>query len=321
MDLISVLMPVYNVELYVEEAIRSILLQTYTNFELIIVDDCSTDNTWKKVCELSKTDDRIRIFRNEKNCKICQTLNRAWKEAKGNYIARMDGDDISIPERLEVLKKYLDEHEEVDLVGSQLATIDEKGRVVSRKKYLRTNQFIKKGNKYISSVSHIWMARRNVYQSLNGYREIPYAEDYDFLLRCELKGFILSNVEQYLYMVRIRQGNTVSANGLVQKKTVRYIKNLHKKEIKNNKDLFLEKDLLYAVACSMKQKKRYQTAAEYLNVAVLNKKCKWKRIINTLKAMFFSKEIIWYLAETIIVRILIYCEDEKYPRKDERRWQ
>ena len=221
--LISVLMPTYNVAPFVEEAVRSILLQTYQNFELIIVDDCSTDDTFAILQQLAKEDRRIILDRNERNSKICVTLNRAWSMAKGNYIARMDGDDVSTPERLSVLLSFLNDHPEVDLVGSQVISIQENGNVISEKQYLRTPEFIKRGNKYGPAIVHIWMARRKVYEALNGYRNIPFAEDYDFLLRGETRGFKYANVEEFLYKVRIRSGNTGSANGLRQRKAKDFV--------------------------------------------------------------------------------------------------
>ena len=79
--------------------------------------------------KLALLDSRIVLDRNEKNSKICLTLNKAWSKAKGYYIARMDGDDISLPKRLEVLKQYLDDHSDIDLVGSQVISINENGEV------------------------------------------------------------------------------------------------------------------------------------------------------------------------------------------------
>ncbi|WFT52817.1 glycosyltransferase family 2 protein [Acinetobacter baumannii] len=105
--LISVLIPVYNVEAFVKEAVSSICNQTYKNIEIIVVDDCSTDNTYNIVAELAIIDPRIRLYKNDKNSKIVKTLNFALEQAKGEFIARMDGDDISTPERLEKQLEFL----------------------------------------------------------------------------------------------------------------------------------------------------------------------------------------------------------------------
>ena len=143
LDLVSIIMPVYNVEKFIAEAIESILDQTYTNFELIIVDDCSTDRTVSIINEYRKKDNRIVFLRNEKNLKICKTLNKAWKQAKGQYILRMDGDDISDVSRIEKMLNYIKSNN-VDLIGSYAVSIDEEGNILSYKKYFITDKYIKK---------------------------------------------------------------------------------------------------------------------------------------------------------------------------------
>ena len=313
-ELISVLMPVYNVKAYVEEAVNSVLNQTYKNIELVIVDDASTDGTYEVLLDLQKKDSRICLYHNELNSKICKTLNKALKYAKGKLIARMDGDDISVPRRLEVLKGYLDSHPDISLVGSWNIAIDEMGRCISPKKYPCGNIAIKKGNKFMSSVSHFWMARYEVYKELNGYRNIPYAEDYDFLLRGEINGYKYANVAQYLYKMRIRQGNTVSSNGLVQRKTFYYVRKLHKKEVSTRKDCFSEEDLKAAVKCTDAQKDRYNKSAEYLNAAVMNKANKTFLIINALRAAMGSQYIFRYLVSSVRFRMLISKESRMISR-------
>lgn len=99
MELVSVIMPAYNAERFIKESIDSVLAQTYKNWELIIVDDCSTDNTESIV--YSYNDSRIRYMRNEKNLGAALTRNRAIKEARGRYIAFLDSDDLWMPEKLE----------------------------------------------------------------------------------------------------------------------------------------------------------------------------------------------------------------------------
>lgn len=113
---VSVIMPVYNAENYVNEAIESILGQSFTDFELIIIDDGSTDQS----CTIIKKyyDPRIRFVRNETNCKLIATLNKAIQLAQGKYIARMDADDISLPERLEKQVGFMEEHSSIAVCGT-----------------------------------------------------------------------------------------------------------------------------------------------------------------------------------------------------------
>jgi glycosyltransferase involved in cell wall biosynthesis len=107
-DLISVIMPAYNVQDYIGDSVRSVLAQTYTDWELVIVDDCSADST---VDVISSFDDpRIRLFVNEKNSGAAASRNRALREAKGRYMAFLDADDIWAPEKLEKQLSFMKEH-------------------------------------------------------------------------------------------------------------------------------------------------------------------------------------------------------------------
>lgn len=115
---VTVLMPVYNGQNYLFESIKSIQNQTFTNWELLIINDASTDNTVNIVKEYQKKDDRIRLITNETNLKIAKTLNKGICEARGLYIARMDDDDISLPTRLEKEVEILDKNPSTVLVGS-----------------------------------------------------------------------------------------------------------------------------------------------------------------------------------------------------------
>lgn len=121
--LVSVVMPVYNGALYLREAIDSILTQTHTNLELIIINDGSSDNSEEII--LSYDDSRIRYFVNEKNNGICVTLNKGLDAAQGIYIARMDCDDISVPERLQKQVEYMELHSSVGVLGSDIIVFGE----------------------------------------------------------------------------------------------------------------------------------------------------------------------------------------------------
>ena len=306
---ISILMPVYNVEKYVDEAIESILNQTYKNFELIIVDDCSKDETYQHIKRYAEIDERIKIYKNEENLKICKTLNKALSKASGKYIARMDGDDISMPNRLEVLMKYLINHPDISLVGSYLTGIDENGKEFNHKRYPVSDKYIKMSNKYISSIPHFWLTYKSVYDQLDGYRDIPYAEDYDLLLRGEFLGLKYANVDEYLYLYRLRQGNTVSANGLVQRKTVEYVQKLHKCE-SANVNMFNFEEYNKNIYCSAEEKEKYSKSAVVLNEAVHSSNIIRKAIL-LLKSCIKSKYVFKYILTAIYMRIVLFKEDRK----------
>jgi len=117
--LVSVLIPCYNVEKYVEESVNSILNQTYTNLEVIAINDCSTDNTKAKLQQLALMDSRITVIDNQTNLKLIKTLNKGIGLCKGEYIARMDADDISLPTRIEKEVDFLEKNKDHDIVSTQ----------------------------------------------------------------------------------------------------------------------------------------------------------------------------------------------------------
>ena len=116
--LVSVIIPCYNAEKYVEEAVRSIMTQRYKNIEILVTEDCSTDNTLKILKNLEKEDSRIKVIQNKKNLKIVKSLNNMINIAQGKYIARMDADDISLPERIEKQVRFMEENpDELAMLG------------------------------------------------------------------------------------------------------------------------------------------------------------------------------------------------------------
>ena len=126
--LVSVVMPAYNGEKYIGEAIESVLNQTYGNLELIIVEDKSEDNT---LCVIQKYEDaRIHLYMNSENKGIAYSTNLAIQNSAGKYIALLDDDDIALPKRLEWQVDFMEKHEEVDILGGRSAMIDEKGAFI-----------------------------------------------------------------------------------------------------------------------------------------------------------------------------------------------
>ncbi len=120
---ISVIMSVYNGETYLEEAIESVINQTFKNWELVIINDCSTDSTSKILAEFASRDERIKVHPNEVNLKLPTSLNRAISLSRGKYIARMDADDICLPDRLEKQYKFMEENSDVALSSCRFMTV------------------------------------------------------------------------------------------------------------------------------------------------------------------------------------------------------
>ncbi|MBH8251299.1 glycosyltransferase family 2 protein [Acinetobacter baumannii] len=265
--LITVLIPVYNVEAYVEKAITSICNQTYRNLQIIIIDDCSTDNTVSVVEKLTKIDNRILLLKNNINSKIVKTLNFGLKYAKGDYIARMDGDDTCTPERLEKQLKFLLENPEYSLVGSHVNTIDENDVLIGKLEMPTDQSSISKNLKYSSPVLHIWLAKSEVYKKLEGYREIPGAEDYDFLLRMYTENFKFTNLNSFEYSVRIRDGNTTSTIGFNQRLMSNYVVQLFNERNSFGVDSYSNENVEQYLNKYSKLKKSFDKSNIYLKKA------------------------------------------------------
>ena len=304
MDKVSVLMPTYNVERYIEKAVKCILNQTYKNIELIIVDDCSSDKTYEILRQLSEIDERIKLFRNVENKKICYTLNEALRNSTGKYILRMDGDDLCELDRIEVQLKFLIDNPNIDLVGTSTISIDENDNKISTMKMIGSYKNLKKILLIATPVLHIWMARREVYESLNGYREIPYVEDYDFLLRMNAKGYKFCNISEYYgYSVRKRQGNTVSSVGLKQRKAFNYVRKLYKERLRKGYDSFDENSYTKAIMVKKRELIKYNKSLEFLEKAIIYKSDKnliW--VLYILKSILTSKYQSVYILRSFILR-------------------
>lgn len=185
MPKVSVAMCAYNKERFVGEAVSSILSQTFKDFEFVIVNDGSTDNTLEMIKLYSGDDKRVKIINNERNLGLVGGRNATIKEATGEYIAGFDADDISLPERLERQVDFLDRNIDVALVGTSGYTLDEDGDILRVISVIEDNDEIQKrlleANCFIHSSV---MFRREVIEKIGGYRdEFEYAEDYDFILR------------------------------------------------------------------------------------------------------------------------------------------
>lgn len=128
-------MPAFNAQKYLTDSIESILRQSYVNFEFIIIDDGSSDNSWKIIRSYARKDNRIRAFRNKINLGVSPTSNIAISQARGQYLARIDADDISFPDRIKKQVNYLRRHSEIVAVGSQCITIDNDNLIIGHKKF------------------------------------------------------------------------------------------------------------------------------------------------------------------------------------------
>lgn len=201
---ISIIMGIYNCEKTLGEAIDSILLQTYSDWQLIMCDDGSVDRTYAVAQQyLKQYPDKIVLLKNSKNMGLNYTLNHCLSVADGEFIARMDGDDISMPQRLEKEVEFLDKHPEYAIVSTPMQYFDENG-------VYRTGRgggepkinIMARGTPFCHAPC---MVRVEAYRAVNGYSEDPKrlrVEDWDLWVRMYERGYRGYVLKEPLYMMR-----------------------------------------------------------------------------------------------------------------------
>jgi glycosyltransferase involved in cell wall biosynthesis len=219
---ISVILPVYNAERYVTQAIESILAQTFTDFELLITDDGSTDRSLPILQQYAAKDCRIQLT-SSSNQGVSKTRNHMLHQAKGEFIAVMDADDIASPDRFARQIAFLREHPEVVCVGSAHAVIDHRGRFLSHLPLPQTDAEIQQaalaGH---GSICHpCAMVRRTAMLAVGGYNEDLYsAHDLDLWLKLGEIGQ-LANLEASLLQYRIHTHSVSGRNYIAQRDEAR----------------------------------------------------------------------------------------------------
>lgn len=201
---ISVIMSVHNGMPYLKTSVESIVKQSYKNFEFIIVNDASTDGSWQYLKSIK--DKRITLLKNTKNLGLATSLNKALKHTQGNFIARMDADDICLPKRFETQLKFMEDNPDIDLCGSWVKLIDKKGKIVGDKTYPTSSAMINKVLPLYNPIIHpTFFAKRSFFIKNHGYDEkYDYSEDYELLMRTK-KNYKFANINRYLLKFRIGQ--------------------------------------------------------------------------------------------------------------------
>lgn len=306
---VSVIMGVYNEQLiWIEESISSILNQSYKNIEFIIVLDNPNNNIVKEyLLKKSLEDDRIKVIINEKNLGLVKTLNLAINKSSGEYIARMDADDISYIERIEVQVKYLNEHSDIVMVGSKIQFINEEGESIQEDRFRPCSYLeIKRHLKYYNAFAHpTMMYRTNVIKEINAYNEIECAEDYELAVRFILGGYKVANLDEVLLKYRLRETSISQSNRVKQFIVSEYIKKIYRKNIKGNYEK-LDTDELNRILNDKRVIKSYDT---YLSI--FDKCEKEKRISDYIKIALvclnnkyalraISEKISYYIQRKVI---------------------
>lgn len=213
---VSILMPVYKTAPYLREAMDSILSQTFTDFELIILNDCSPDNA-DEILD-TYTDPRIVRYKGEKNVGLSNILNVGIGMARGKFIARMDSDDLSMPDRLQIQMVFLEAHPEIDLVSAGMQLFGAKDEVWIREQNPEKVKIEALFHSPILHASSMWRRMRFEEKGLRFRQEMVPSEDYDLWTRAMVKGLKLVNLRQVLYKYRIHQAQATTRTDLTAEK-------------------------------------------------------------------------------------------------------
>lgn len=280
--MISVIMSTYKEdEKLLRESIESILNQTYKDFEYIIILDYPDNDVHKSVIEeYAIKDDRIHFYINEKNMGLTDSLNRGLSLCHGEYIARMDADDISLPGRLERQMEYLEKNH-YDLIGGITEMINENGTLLYSIKSVPTDsKKINKALRYSQCIAHpTWLGRKEVFEKNAGYRHMPLCEDYDFTLRAVLNGFVISNLNEPVLKYRMTSNSISRSNLFEQYLYMSYITN----EYKNKRVASVDKAYAYV--------------QQHLNEKDSNKYLKANVIFNRMLQEMSDKQILSFIKD------------------------
>ncbi|MEQ2576104.1 glycosyltransferase [Mediterraneibacter faecis] len=281
-NLISVIMSTYNEPIsMIEKSINSILMQTYPNIQLVLINDNPERiELGNYLTQIANDSAKIKYLANKKNMGLVYSLNCGLRNADGDYIARMDADDISHLDRIEKQVKYLKEND-LDIIGSYVRTIDDYDNVLGSIKVPRDHNTIVRLYKYGSCLLHpTWFCKKEVFEQLNGYRNIYACEDYDFITRCIKLGFKFGNIAFPLLDYRIRE-NGISVSSEAQQKLMMYY-------ISKNRDKILslnERDFAnYLISTE------YTRDLKYINRYIISKnKIKKQNQYQYILTLIFNK--------------------------------
>lgn len=238
---ISVVMPCYNIINYVEEAVSSILNQTFTDFELIVIDDCSTDGTREYLQNIQ--DERVKVVLNKKNQGFARTTNIGASKVTTKYLASMDGDDISFPERLEKQFNFMEKNPKVDVVFAYAQRFQDDGSILKPWKADResvTNEQIRKclykRNCLVNPTA--FMRTASFANDAKDESITANGSDYEYWLRCSMKGLNFAKIQEELLSYRVRDSSMTAVRlSKDQVKKLEYRIFLKKTAIKNTRKI------------------------------------------------------------------------------------
>lgn len=260
--LISVVMPFYNCENFLDEAISSILNQSFSDFEFIIINDSSTDNS-DKIIQKYLYDKRVYYIRNTQNKWIVRNLNTAISKAKWEYIARMDGDDISNKDRLKKQINFLQNNPDVHLVWSFVHLIDENSiKIWIIEKHIQPEQIKKDLFLYSSFVHPTMMIKAKIFKKYKYREKYLYCEDYDLWCRLIYEWYKWANIPEYLLYYRKHKNSSNKYAKIVAKRNFlmrREMIKIYDLELSIKEQLWMYAHFILWVILSWKQKEKLES--------------------------------------------------------------
>lgn len=213
---ISVVLPTYNGARFIQQSIESVLVQTFLNWELIIVDDCSTDNTFELVKVYADSDKRIKIISNKVNKKLPASLNIGFKQAKGRFLTWTSDDNYYAPNAFEKMLNVFKNNPSIDFVYADMCIVDSVGRLLKYKH--RHNEIC---TLYHGCIGACFLYNRKLYESFGGYSEDMFcAEDYEYWMRLWVNKTRFYHIKEYLYAYRSNPASLSATKAFeVQEKT------------------------------------------------------------------------------------------------------
>lgn len=284
-ELISIILCVYKEPIeWIKNAVYSIINQTYTNLEIIIViDNPDHDKAIQFIKNLKLK--KLQYCVNSQNQGLVKSLNIALAMCKGKYVARMDADDYSYPQRLKLEYQYLKDNK-LDIVGTAYEIVE--GNEIISVRYNPKNSFIsKKVLRYKNCIVHpTWLVRTEVFSRLKGYREIDACEDYDFLVRASLEGYRIGSIDQVLFQYRINENSISHTKRIKQELTMNYISSFYRKQQVMKEWIYKDYVATPQFICDLRKiQERYHVEDE-----INKEKNPTKRSIKVIKAMFVNRE-------------------------------
>jgi glycosyltransferase involved in cell wall biosynthesis len=232
--LISVITAAHNASDHIQECIDAILEQTFQNFELIVINDCSSDNTLEILKHYQQQDSRIKLINNEKNIGPAGSRNLGLQVAQGKYVAIQDADDISLPHRLEIEFNYLENNSEVYLVAAD-SIIRYEDEMEFTNKSISGIENIKKFLPYRNSIIHSSVMFRN--KGDYTYRDkFKYSHDYDLYLQILSDGYNINNINTPLVVYKISKNGISSTKAYYQALFSNKVKEFYRQRIKEGRD-------------------------------------------------------------------------------------